>query len=151
MTGGIRLLLAIAACTLAAPTVAQIPAPATTAFDGKYVGTATLTGVAGACVTITSVDITIEGGQVVVREIPFNGGPWTFRGTVNAAGEISTYLWTSWDTRLVDSLSGKIEDKVFIGHHLHGNRCAFTRPHGSITRANDAVRRRLYWGVEGNK
>jgi hypothetical protein len=63
---------------------------------------------------------------VVVREIPFNGGPWTFRGTVNAAGEISTYLWTSWEGRLVNNLSGKIEDKVFIGRHLHGNRCAWT-------------------------
>jgi hypothetical protein len=111
MTGGMRLLLAIAACTLAAPTVAQIPAPATTAFDGKYVGTATLTGVAGACVTITSVDMTIEGGQVVVREIPFNGGPWTFRGTVNAAGEISTYYGHPGTRGLLIACLGKSRTK----------------------------------------
>jgi len=29
---------------LSVPTAAQTPTPATTAFDGKYVGTATLTG-----------------------------------------------------------------------------------------------------------
>jgi hypothetical protein len=126
MFGRARILFTIAACMVATSAAAQTPAAMTTAFDGKYVGTATLTGVAGACGTITSVDMTIKGGQVVVREIPFNGGPWTFRGTVNAAGEISTYLWTSWEGRLVNNLSGKIEDKVFIGRHLHGNRCAWT-------------------------
>jgi hypothetical protein len=32
------MLLTIAACALAVPAVAQAPAPATTAFDGKYAG-----------------------------------------------------------------------------------------------------------------
>jgi len=125
MFGRARILYTIAACTAATSAAAQTPAPMTTAFDGIYVGTATLTGVAGACATITSVDMTIEGGQVVVREIPFNGGPWVFQGTVNAAGERSTYLWTHWEGGLVNVLSGKLEDKVFVGHHLHGNRCAY--------------------------
>ena len=38
MFGRARILLAIAACTLATPAVAQAPTPTTTAFDGTYIG-----------------------------------------------------------------------------------------------------------------
>jgi hypothetical protein len=38
MFGRARILLTIAACAFAVPVVAQAPAPATTAFDGSYVG-----------------------------------------------------------------------------------------------------------------
>ena len=51
---------------LAAPAAAQTPTPATTAYDGKYVGTGTITHEnpsAGYCRTITSVDMTITGGE----------------------------------------------------------------------------------------
>jgi hypothetical protein len=114
-----------AAVALTLPALAQAPAPTATAFDGRYVGSATVTGGrATGCSTITTVDMTINGGQVVIHEILFNGGAWTFRGRVNAAGEISTSQ--SWDARLVDILSGKIEDKVFIGRHLFGYWCAWT-------------------------
>ena len=43
MFGRAKVLLTIAACVLALPVAAEAPAP-TTAFDGQYVGTATLTG-----------------------------------------------------------------------------------------------------------
>jgi hypothetical protein len=113
-----------AAVALTLPALAQAPAPPATAFDGRYAGSATVTGGrSGYCSTITSVEMTITGGQVVVHEALFNGGSWTFRGTVNTAGEISTSLPTSW---VVHTLSGKIEDKVFIGQHLRGYWCAWT-------------------------
>jgi hypothetical protein len=125
MTGGIRISLTIAACAMATAAVAQAPAPATTAFDGIYIGTATIAAgsrVSG-CSTVTSVDMTIAGGQVVIHEALFQGGSQTFRGSANAAGEVSTFQPTSWGARLVDSLSGKIEDKVFTGRHMHGYWC----------------------------
>jgi hypothetical protein len=51
--------------TLAVPAAAQTPTPATTAFDGKYVGTATATGGGHAgenCFPILYADMTISGG-----------------------------------------------------------------------------------------
>jgi hypothetical protein len=38
MTSRIRVLLMLAAFTLAIPAAAQVPVPRTTAFDGKYIG-----------------------------------------------------------------------------------------------------------------
>jgi len=71
---------------------AQEPAAPTT-FDGKYVGTAAITGGRDAdwCGTISSVRMTITGGQAIIHEILFNGGRLTFRGSVNAAGEVSAF------------------------------------------------------------
>jgi hypothetical protein len=66
-----------AAVALTLPALAQTLAPTATVFDGKYVGSATITGgrVSDYCATITSVEMTIKGGQVVIHD---QGG--TFRG-----------------------------------------------------------------------
>jgi hypothetical protein len=75
--------------TLVVPAVtsrAQAPA-APKGFDGKYVGTATLThGVS--CPAINSVDMTITGGQAVIHETHLDGAGLTYLGSVNAAGEL---------------------------------------------------------------
>jgi hypothetical protein len=59
-----------AAVALTLPALAQAPAPTATAFDGRYVGSATVTGgrVSDYCSAITSVDMRINGEQVVVHE-----------------------------------------------------------------------------------
>ena len=62
-----RALLTFVACALATPVAAQAPAP-TTAFDGIYVGTATITRDQGVCIAIPRVDMTIAGGQVIIHE-----------------------------------------------------------------------------------
>jgi hypothetical protein len=88
MFGRPRMLVTIAAFALTMPAAAQAPTPAMTGFDGKYIGTATISGGrATACRTITSVDMTITGGQVVIHQSNFNGGTAIFRGSVNAGGE----------------------------------------------------------------
>ena len=128
MFGRARISLTIAASALATPAAAQAPTP-TTGFDGKYVGTATIAAgsrTSDYCAIITSVDMTITRGQAIIHEFLFNGGVLTFRGSINAAGEVSTSLWTYWGRRLVDSLSGKIEEKVFAGQHLHGYWCSYS-------------------------
>ena len=109
---------------LPVPAVAQAPAPTPTAFDGKYVGTATLTGGRGvpSCSTLTLVDMTITGGQVVIHEMVSNGHIWNLYGNVNAAGEVST-TWAPKNFPTVDSLSGIIHDKAFTGLHRHGYWC----------------------------
>jgi hypothetical protein len=67
----------------AATSFAQGPA-----FDGKYVGTATVAGgkYPLTCVTVSSMNMTITGGQVVVHEIRVSGADLTFQGSVNAVG-----------------------------------------------------------------
>src|SRR5271169_2314047 len=69
--------------------------PAAPAFDGRYVGTAanTVGRTSDSCATLTSVRMTITGGQVIIHEIQFDGGSLTFRGSVNAAGEVSAFLF----------------------------------------------------------
>ena len=115
--------------TLAAPTAtssAQEPA-APTAFDGKYVGTATLTREGrggGGCGTIKSVDMTITGGQVVIHEIQFNGARPTYWGRVNAAGKVSASRQieapSSNVRQTIFTVSGTIHDNAFTGQRLHG-------------------------------
>ena len=71
----------------AATSTAQAPA-APKGFDGKYVGTATLThGVS--CPVIKSGDMTITGEQVVINETHLDGASLSYLGSVNAAGELS--------------------------------------------------------------
>ena len=118
--------------TLAVPAAAQPPAPTRTAFDGKYVGTATV----GAgedpvdCRTTTSMDMTIAGGQVLINadyaRAPFIYGhalapKLTFQGSVNAAGEASAS-----GLGFVLMLTGTIRDKVFRGQHRSGRQCNYT-------------------------
>jgi hypothetical protein len=132
MFGRAKVLLTIAACVLALPVAAEAPAP-TTAFDGQYVGTATLTGggMAGAtsgpmmCGTITSVYMTITGAQVFFHEIFFNGGRRTYRGGIDAAGLVSASHQSSSEFWTV---SGIIDDKVFTGQRVigYGHRCYFS-------------------------
>ena len=74
---------------LATPAAAQAPTPATTAFDGRYIGTATPGRDVGACASITSMDKTITGGQVVVHESHIRGRIVTYQGSVNAVGGVS--------------------------------------------------------------
>jgi hypothetical protein len=123
--GRARILLTIAAPALATPVSAQAPAPTTTAFDGKYIGTATQSSGVPACATMTSADMTIKGGQVIIHETQLDGYRLIFRGSVNAAGEISTsFEWKSTSVGpTVDTVYGTIRDKVFTGQHAHGHWC----------------------------
>jgi hypothetical protein len=127
MFGRPRTLLTIAACLMAMPVAAQAPAPTTAAFDGKYVGTATLTGGRQArstsgplpCGTITSVDMTITGGQVVIHEIFFNGGRPSYRGIINAAGEVSAWRQTQNARAPYVNVYGTVHDNLFTGQRVH--------------------------------
>jgi hypothetical protein len=106
----------------AATSSAQEPA-APTAFDGKYVGTGTLMHGAGGCNSIRSVDMTITGGQVVIHEIHFDGAGPVYRGSVNAAGEVSASRQSkaiATDGQNFFIVSGIIKDKVFTGQRLRG-------------------------------
>jgi hypothetical protein len=110
--------------------VAQAPTPATTAFDGKYVGTGPIThensSDAGLCRTITSVEMVITSGQVAIHIKYYNTqGNSRSLGTVNAAGEVSTSREVGvghWIT-----VSGIIRDKIFTGassaHASSRNTC----------------------------
>ena len=84
---GILLILSALAVP-AATSSAQEPTPAT-GFDGKYVGTATPTYAhdVAFCIVIRSIGMTITGGQVRIHELLSSGGG-TYRGSVNAAGEV---------------------------------------------------------------
>jgi hypothetical protein len=121
--------LTIAATAFAMPVAAQAPAP-TTAFDGAYVGTATPEGGGRAqlmCGTITSVNMTITDGQVVIHETFFNGGGADFRGSVDAAGEVTASRYTKAYSEF-SSVSGTIHDKAFAGHRVigQGRICYFS-------------------------
>ena len=115
MFGRPRTLLAIAACMLMTPVAAQ--APTTTAFDGKYVGTATVGRgrATTTCWAINSMDMTITGGQVVIHAIRFTGNEPTLRGSVNTAGEVLASLQIG---SYFFFMSGTIHDKVFTGQRL---------------------------------
>jgi len=105
------------------PASAQGPA-VPTAFDGKYVGTATLTHGGGSCSAITSAEMTVTGGQVVIREIHHTGGVYTYRGNVDAAGAVSAVYQSKALPRDVGqsdfTVSGTIHDKLFTGQRRHG-------------------------------
>jgi hypothetical protein len=75
MFGRARILLTIAACTLATPVAAQTPAPTTTAFDGTYVG----------------VSRTLEGTMIApsARSCPPNGRP----GPLSIADGVARTPW----------------------------------------------------------
>jgi hypothetical protein len=85
-------LITLTGCAVATSPI-QGPA-ATTAFDGKYVGIGTITHEnpsAGYCRTITSVDMTITGGRLVIHIKYYNTeGRSNYLGVVNSAGEVST-------------------------------------------------------------
>jgi len=95
----------------------------------KYVGTVAELGGghAGNCGPLASVDMTITGGQVVIHEILFTGGRPTFRGNVNAAGEVTTTRYLKAPPTdigvTVDTIYGVIHNKVFVGEHRHGYWC----------------------------
>jgi hypothetical protein len=115
-----KALLYIAILVLTRSVGAQAPALTTTAFDGAYVGTATLTlshGVVG-CYSIRMVDMMITGGQVVIHEIHLDGAGPTYRGSINAAGEVSA----SYQSKgyAFSAVSGTVHEKVFTGQRLNG-------------------------------
>jgi hypothetical protein len=121
MFGRARMLVTIAAFALAMPAAAQAPTPTTTAFDGKYLGTAKESRLLHnvACPTIASVAMIIIGGQVVIHESNFNGGTATFRGSVNSGGEVLALSPPG------STMSGTINDKIFAGLSRHGHWCAW--------------------------
>jgi hypothetical protein len=114
-----------AAAMSAATSSAQGPA-APPAFDGKYVGTArqTTSSPRGDCWPITSVEMTVTGPQVVMSENHLNGA-FTYRGSVNGAGEVSA-VYESKAARPEAYpgdyyIYGTIHDKVFTGERRHGS------------------------------
>jgi|SRR5271166_75349 len=122
--GFLSALVTLMGCAVATSPIQGPAAP--TAFDGKYVGTAVHSGGgSGQCSTITSVDMTIKGGQVVIHENEFNGGWKTFQGSVNEDGEVSTTFRHTQKSlqQTVDTLSGTIHDKKFGGEYVHGHWC----------------------------
>jgi hypothetical protein len=111
------------------PAAAQAPTPAKSDFDGQYVGTATLSGGAtvDACATITSVDMAINDSQAVIHAIRFGEHPETFRGSVNAAAEVSVSRWTR-AVRVptnVDTVLGTISGDGFTAQYRHGRYCYY--------------------------
>jgi hypothetical protein len=115
-------MLAVSPATLSAQGPAASPA-----FDGKYVGTATLTREGhgtGACSTINSVDMTITSGQVVFNENHPNFGLVTYRGSVDAAGEVSVShqikALSPSRRQNIFTVSGTIHDNVFTGQRVGG-------------------------------
>jgi hypothetical protein len=130
LTSGIRLLLTITAYALTTPVPAQAPAPTTTAFDGKYVGSATETGGGRAletCAIIVSEEMIITRGEVIIHEILTQNGQPIFRGSINAAGEVSashSFKGTGLTpgTRF-EIISGTVHDNVFEGQRRWGYWC----------------------------
>jgi hypothetical protein len=118
------MLATVAGC--GATSSAQGP-PTPTAFDGKYVGSATPTRGAG-CSSITSAEMTVSGGRVAVREIRFEGVTATYQGSVTATGEVSAFRQMKVPPFLASTVSGAIHDNVFTGHRLTpGNSgCTYT-------------------------
>ena len=112
--------LAVAAATSSAQGLA-----APTAFDGKYLGTATLTSEphwGGGCEAVRSVDMTITGEQVVIHEVYYDGAGQTYRASVNAAGEVSaSFQALARPTNNIPctfTVSGTIHDKVYTGQRV---------------------------------
>ena len=124
MFGRQSVLLTIVACMSAIPAAAQ--APATTAFDGTYVGTATNTGGGRAPHYCGSDHISavmrITEGQVVIDEVNNVRG---YRSSVNAAGEISALRYQERLSEYI-MISGAIRDKVFTGQRVNGHVCYYS-------------------------
>jgi len=110
---------------------AKLSAQAPSAFDGKYLGTATQLAARGNpnCAVIKSMDMTITGGRVIVHENDATGGRDTYRGGVDASGQVSTTHVGKNDT--YDSASssffvnGAISNNVFTGQRTH-DRCIYS-------------------------
>jgi hypothetical protein len=122
LLGALAILSALA--VPAATSSAQGPA-VPRAFDGKYVGTATLTQEprwGGDCVTVTSVDMMITGEQVVTHEVFSNGPGLTYRASVNGAGEVSaSFQALERTTNIIPctfTISGTIHDNVYTSAPL---------------------------------
>ena len=146
MFGATRILLTISACALALPATAQAPASTTTAFDGNYVGMATVGRgrATTTCWAINSMDMTITGGQVVIHAIRFTGNEPTLRGSVNTAGEvlaslqIGSYFFSCLERSMTRCSQGSAWSLNAIGASK-----------ANCPPANDAVRRRLCRRIEG--
>jgi hypothetical protein len=68
--------------------------------------------------------MTINGGQVVIHDIHFTAGERTYRGSVNAAGEVSASRQIEASRpnvgQTIFTVSGTIHDNVFTGQLQHG-------------------------------
>ena len=116
MFGRSRIVLTMAASAVAMPAASQAPAPTTTAFDGKYVGTATIGRgrATTTCWAINSMDMTITGGQVVIHENRPNGDEPTLRGSVNTAGEVLALRQSDYRRVHFGTILGAVHDGVFL-------------------------------------
>jgi hypothetical protein len=142
--GGFLSALAIL-CALTAPATAQAPTPSTTAFDGHYVGTATVTGGGHAgenCFPILHADMTITRGQVVIHTTKSDGATVTFGGSLNAAGEVSAYNCCKGLT--CASLSGTIHDRGFEGRKVTRYWCYFNVRMAAARRCRSTVGTKAY-------
>jgi hypothetical protein len=129
--GGLLSTLVILGTPAAA--ASQTPTPETTAFDGSYIGTGTITHAnpsVGGCRTVAYVEMVITRGQVSIHIKWYNTpGNSTYLGIVNAAGKVSTSreVVGHWIT-----VSGIIRDKVFTGassaHASSRNTCFYSFP-----------------------
>jgi len=136
-------LLALTTCAFAMPVAAQAPAPATTAFDGKYVGTATVLGGGRGleqCDPIISEEMIIIGGEVIIQEILFNNrGRPRFRGNISATGEVSaSHSWRTDRATGINSVSGIIRDRAFVGERRTGYWCYYRLQMGKVTGSTTA-------------
>jgi hypothetical protein len=64
--------------------------------------------------------MTITGGQVVIHETHPDGAGSTYRGSVNAAGELSASHESEAGRRRIFIVSGTIREKKFTGQRLLG-------------------------------
>jgi hypothetical protein len=120
MFGRAKILLTIAAFALATPVAAQAPAPATTAFDGKYVGVSRESSKAGSnpgakCPPIgVPAPLTIRNG--VIGKPGTNG----WEGTVGARGELTVHNAGAM------RLDGQIDPEGTITAKYSGPACITT-------------------------
>jgi hypothetical protein len=92
----------IAACMLATPVAAQSLAPTARAFDGSYIGTATLTH-----------EPRESSGCALT----------TYPGNVNEAGEVSALLQRQGPVSVI-SVTGNIHENLFTGQRRLGSFCS---------------------------
>jgi hypothetical protein len=75
-------------------------------------------------------EMMITGGQVAIHEIDHNGRGPTYKGSVNAAGEVSTsfqskQLTTDIGRSDLFTVFGTIRDNTFTGQRVHLPNCYF--------------------------
>jgi hypothetical protein len=132
MRHGVILVVLASVCALAFGDV-RLAAQTPPSFDGRYTGTATQTvghRSSTGCTAIQRMEMTITRGQVAIHEIDPNGRGPTYKGSVNATGEVSAsfqskQLPTDIGGSNIFTVSGTIRENTFTGQRIHLPNCYF--------------------------